>query len=173
MSVPFLGEIRIFAGNFAPAGWAFCQGQLLAISENDALFALLGTTYGGDGQTTFALPDLAGRIAVHQGTGPGLSPRTLGENGGSESVTVSAQQMPLHTHAALSSSSGANKLSPAANFWSTDPGGNTAAYSNAAGSQMAATAVGSTGGGQPHDNVQPFLAINYIIALQGIFPSQS
>jgi len=173
MADQFLGEIRTFAGNFAPAGWALCQGQLLAIAENDALFTLIGTTYGGDGQTTFALPNLASRIPIHQGTGPGLTPRTMGEADGNETVTLSAQQMPAHNHAAIGSSTGANKLSPVGSFWSTDPGGNTAAYSNAAGSQMAGAAIGNTGGGQPHDNVQPFLVINYIIALEGIFPSQA
>lgn len=173
MSEPFIGEIRIFAGNFAPRGWAFCQGQLLPIAQNDALFALLGTTYGGDGRTTFALPNLAGRIPIHQGTGPGLSPRPIGQAGGTETVTVSAQEMPSHTHAALCSNTGSNQASPVGNFWSTDPGGNTAAYSNTAGSQMATTAIGTTGGGQPHNNLQPFLVINYIIALQGIFPSRS
>lgn len=172
MADPFLGEIRIFAGNFAPQGWALCQGQLLPIAGNDALFALIGTTYGGDGQTTFALPNLASRVGLHQGAGPGLTPRAIGESGGAENVTLSSQHLPAHSHAALGSSTGANQLSPVGGFWSTEPGGNTAAYSNTAGSQMAATAIGTAGGGQPHDNVQPFLAINFIIALQGIFPSQ-
>ncbi len=173
MAEPFLGEIRTFAGTFAPAGWALCQGQLVAIAENSALFALIGTTYGGDGQTTFGLPDLAGRIPIHQGTGPGMTPRAMGEAGGSETVTLSAQQMATHSHAAIGSAAGANQPSPVGNFWSTDPGGNTAAYSSVAGSQMAGSAIGNTGAGQPHDNVQPFLAINYIIALEGIFPSQT
>jgi microcystin-dependent protein len=150
-----------------------CQGQLAPIAENSALFALIGTTYGGDGQTTFGLPNLAGRIPIHQGTGPGLTPRTTGEAGGSETVTLSAQQMATHSHAAIGSAAGANQPSPVGNFWSTDPGGNTAAYSNVAGSQMGGSALGSTGGGQPHDNVQPFLVINYIIALEGIFPSRT
>ncbi|MBK6974748.1 MAG: tail fiber protein [Candidatus Methylophosphatis roskildensis] len=172
MADPFLGEIRIFAGNFAPQGWELCQGQLLPIAENDALFALIGTTYGGDGQTTFALPSLSGRVGLHQGTGPSLMPRTIGESGGAENVTLSSQHLPVHNHAAVGSGTGANQLSPSGNFWSTDPGGNTGAYSNTAGSQMAATAIGAAGGGQPHDNVQPFLVINFIIALQGIFPSQ-
>ncbi len=148
-------------------------GGLLAIDQNNALFSLIGTTYGGDGQTTFALPNLASRIPIHQGTGPGLTPRAMGGADGSETVTLSAQQMPPHSHAAIGSSTGANKLGPAGSFWSTDPGGNTAAYSNAAGSQMAGAAIGNAGGAQPHDNVQPFLVINYIIALEGIYPSQS
>lgn len=173
MADPFLGEIRPFAGNFAPLGWALCQGQLLPIAQNDALFALIGTTYGGDGQTTFALPNLAGRIPLHQGAGPGLTPRALGEAGGSETVTLNVQQLPAHTHAALGANSGADKVSPAGAFWSTDPGGNTGAYSTAAGGQMAAGAVGVAGGGQAHANVQPFLVLNYIIALEGIFPPRS
>lgn len=173
MAEPFLGEIRTFAGNYAPAGWAICQGQLVSIAENSALFALIGTIYGGDGQTTFGLPNLAGRVPIHQGTGTGLTPRATGETGGSETVTLSAQQMPTHSHAAIGSGAGANKPSPVGNFWSTDPGGNTAAYSNVAGSLMAGSAIGNTGGGQPHDNVQPFLVTNYIIALEGVFPSQT
>lgn len=170
---PFIGEIRIFAGNYAPRGWALCQGQLLPIAQNQALFALLGTIYGGDGRTTFALPNLAGRIPINQGTGPGLSPRPIGQAGGAETVTISVQEMPSHSHVANCSNAGSNQASPVGNFWSTDPGGNTGAYNNTAGSQMAATAIGNTGGGQAHNNVQPFLVINYIIAIQGIFPSRS
>jgi microcystin-dependent protein len=173
MSAPYVGEIRIFAGNFAPAGWMLCQGQLLSIAENEVLFTLIGTTYGGDGQSTFALPNLASRIPTHQGTGPGLSNQIIGQEGGNETITLTAGQMPVHNHAAICSNTGANQASPGGNFWSTDPGGNTAAYSNAAGSQMAPAAVGNTGGGQPHDNLQPFVVINYIISLFGIFPSQS
>lgn len=146
---------------------------MLSIAANSALFALIGTTYGGDGQTTFALPSLSGRVGLHQGTGPGLTPRTIGESGGTENVTLSPQQLPVHNHPAFGSGTGANQLSPVDGFWSTDPGANTAAYSNSAGSQMAATAIGTAGAGQPHDNVQPFLAINFIIALEGVFPSQT
>jgi len=173
MADPFLGEIRTFAGNFAPQGWALCQGQILPIAQNTALFSLLGTTYGGDGQTTFALPNLAGRIPIHQGNGPGLSPRPLGSAGGTETVTLSIGQMPGHNHAALGADSGADRLSPAASFWSTDPGGNTGGYSNVAGSQMASTALGTAGNGQAHANLQPFLVLNYIIALEGIFPPRN
>jgi microcystin-dependent protein len=171
MAQPFVGEIRIFAGNFAPVGWAFCAGQLMAISENDTLFNLIGTTYGGDGQTTFALPDLRGRFAVHQGQGPGLSPYVIGEATGTETVTLTLQQLPAHNHPA-NAGIGGNDLSPAGNLWATDAGGNTAAYSDAHDMQMAAAAIGPTGGGQPHDNVQPFLAVNFIISLFGVFPSQ-
>ena len=173
MADPFLGEIRAFAGNFAPLGWALCQGQLLPIAQNDALFALIGTTYGGDGQTTFALPNLAGRIPIHQGGGPGLTLRSLGEAGGSETVALGVQQLPAHSHAAMGANSGADRISPAAAYWSTDPGGNTGAYSTTAGSQMASGAIGAAGSGQAHDNTQPFLVLNYIIALEGIFPPQS
>lgn len=173
MADQFLGEIRAFAGNFAPLGWALCQGQLLPIAQNDALFALIGTTYGGDGQSTFALPNLAGRIPIHQGAGPGLTRRALGEAGGSEAVALGVPQLPAHSHAAMGANSGADRVSPAAAYWSTDPGGNTGAYSTTAGSQMAAGAIGTAGGGQAHANMQPFLVLNYIIALEGIFPSQS
>jgi len=162
----------MFAGNFAPQGWALCQGQLLSIEQNTALFALIGTTYGGDGQTTFALPDLRGRVTVSMGSGQGLTPRSIGQNGGSETVGLVAAQMPAHSHLANCGPIG-TQASPTGNYWSTDPGGNTAAYSNASNSQMAAGAISAYTGGQPHDNVQPFLVINYIIALQGIFPSQN
>ena len=173
MADPFLGEIRAFAGNFAPLGWALCQGQVLPIAENDALFALIGTTYGGDGQTTFALPNLAGRIPIHQGTGPGLTRRAMGEAGGSEAVALGVQQLPTHNHTAIGANSGADKVGPAGAFWSTDPGGNSGAYSTMAGSQMAGGAIGIAGGGQAHANLQPFLVLNYIIALEGLFPPQS
>jgi microcystin-dependent protein len=171
MAEPFLGEIRMFGGNFAPLGWAFCSGQLLPISEFDALFALIGTTYGGDGQTTFALPNLQGRFAVHQGSN-GSSNRIIGEIDGSETVTLNSSQMPSHTHTAVGSGSG-NLASPANAFWSTDPGGNTAAYNEAGGSAMSGSALLPVGSGQPHDNRQPYLGVTFIIALQGIFPSQN
>ena len=173
MANPFLGEIRIFAGNFAPVGWALCNGQLLPIAGNDALFTLLGTTYGGDGQDTFALPDLRGRFAVHQGQGLGLSNYTIGEVLGTETVTLTVQQLPAHSHTA-NAGSGGNVLTPGGNLWATDAGGNTAAYSDSSNARMAATAIGVTGGSQPHDNIQPFLVINFIINVTGgIFPSQN
>ena len=172
MAEPFIGEIRIFAGTFAPVGWAFCDGRLLAIAQNDALFALIGTTYGGDGETTFALPDLRSRFAVHQGQGPGLSNYTIGETTGTETVTLTVPQLPAHSHIA-NAGSGGNDLSPAGNVWATDAGGNTAAYNDASNAQMAATAIGVAGGSQPHDNIQPFLVVNFIIALEGIFPARN
>jgi microcystin-dependent protein len=170
MADPFLGEIRMFGGNFAPLGWAFCSGQLLAIAEFDALFNLIGTTYGGDGQTTFALPNLQGRFAVHQGSN-GFSDHVIGEVGGSESVTLNTSEMPSHAHTAVGSGSG-NLPSPANAFWSSDPGGNTAAYRESGGSAMSAAALLPAGSGQPHDNRQPYLGVSFIIALEGIFPSQ-
>ena len=168
MSQPYIGEIRIFAGNFAPYGWAFCAGQLMAIDQNTALFALIGTTYGGDGQSTFALPDLQGRFPMHQGQG-----FVLGQKAGTETVTLTTAQIPQHDHPAVCSSGGGNSGSPVGNFWSTDPLGNTAAYTAASDSQMAAGAIGPTGGSQPHDNMQPFLTVSFIISLFGIFPSQN
>ncbi len=171
MANPYIGEIRLFGGNFAPNGWAFCQGQLVAISENVTLFSLIGTTYGGDGQTTFALPDLRGRVPVHQGQGPGLSPRMMGELGGSETVTLSAAQMPPHTHTLMASSATANAA--------TGPSGGLLAatainvYGTSPPTQpMAAAAITPTGGGQAHDNMAPYLAVNYIISLFGIYPQQ-
>jgi microcystin-dependent protein len=171
MAEPFLGEIRMFGGNFAPLGWAFCSGQLMAISEFDALFNLIGTTYGGDGQTTFALPDLRGRFALHQGSN-GTSNRIIGETTGTETVTLNASQMPGHTHTAVGSGAG-NLASPANAFWSTDPGGNTAAYNEAGGGGMSGSALLPAGSGQPHENRQPYLGVSFIIALEGIFPSQN
>ncbi|KQY90602.1 MULTISPECIES: phage tail protein [Roseateles] len=171
MSNPYVGEIRLFAGNFAPLGWMFCQGQLLPIAENEVLFVLIGTTYGGDGQSTFALPDLRGRVPVHQGQGPGLSPRMLGELGGDETITLAPTQLPTHTHTLRASGAAATGTAPggallaATSVASYDPGpGSTA---------MAASAVGSAGGNQPHENMAPTLALNYIISLFGIFPQQA
>lgn len=168
---PFLGEIRLFAGNFAPQGWAFCNGALLPIAQNSALFALLGVTYGGDGRTTFALPNLAGRFAMHQGQGVNLSNRTLGEAVGESQVTLTAAQVGAHSHTAHCATVGAAS-SPQGAVWATDPSGSIAPYSNAApNAQM--TPLAPAGAGQPHPNLQPFVAINYIIALEGIFPTQN
>jgi microcystin-dependent protein len=173
MATPFVGEIRIFAGNFAPAGWMFCNGQLLPISENETLFNLIGTTYGGDGQTTFQLPDLQGRVPIHQGTSPVGTPYSIGEKDGVENVTLTAAQVPQHRHYA-NANAAATVVSPANAFWSTDPFGNTAAYyPSPSNGTMRSNAIVGGGGSQPHDNMQPYLAINYIISLFGIFPTQN
>jgi microcystin-dependent protein len=168
MSQPYIGEIRMFGGNFAPLGWSFCEGQFLAISQNDALFNLIGTTYGGDGQSTFALPDLRGRFPMH--VGPGF---VLGQKDGTETVTLTLQQMPLHNHLAVCSPGGGSVPWAANSFWSTDPAGATAAYSASGGSPMAGNAIGNSVGNQPHDNMQPYLAVSFIISLFGVFPSQT
>ncbi len=172
MAQPYVGEIRLFAGNFAPSGWALCQGQIVAIAENDVLFTLIGTTYGGDGQSTFALPDLRGRVPLHQGNGASLSSRTIGQTGGTEQVQLSNGQMPAHTHTLLASSapaqaaaapSGSLLAATAVNVYGT--GTPT--------TPMAPVAIAPSGGAQPHDNMAPFLVMNYIISLFGIFPSQA
>jgi microcystin-dependent protein len=170
MAQPFVGEIRLFGGNFAPSGWMFCNGQLLPISENETLFNLIGTTYGGDGQSTFALPDLRSRIPLHMGAG-----FTLAETGGVEAVTLTQVQMPSHNHPALANGGG-NIVSPGLAYWSTDAAGNTAAYvtsSTGSNGNMAADAISPTGGSQPHTNIQPYTCVSYIISLFGIFPSQT
>lgn len=172
MSEPFVGEIRMFAGNFAPRGWAFCDGQLLAVSQNDALFSLFGTIYGGDGRTTFGLPDLRGRIPVHMGTGPGLSNRRLGSKGGSERETLTTNQIPSHRHVA-NCSTGGNSDEAEAHVWGTDPAGGSAGYNTAADNQMASTMIAATGGSQPHTNLMPALCIHFIVALVGIYPSRT
>lgn len=170
MSEPFVGEIRMFAGNFAPRGWAFCDGQLLAVSQNDALFSLLGTIYGGDGRSTFGLPDLRGRIPVHAGTGPGLSPRRLGAKGGAEQVTVTVNQLPSHQHPLRASSAAANQESPANNLTAQPTG---ALYSNVGPFvNLNNAAVSRVGGSRGHTNLMPFLCIHFIIALVGIYPSR-
>jgi microcystin-dependent protein len=179
VSVPFLGEIRLFGFSFAPRGWALCQGQILAISQNSALFALLGTTYGGDGQTTFALPDLQGRVVLSSGQGPGLSPYTLADKLGAASVTLTLQQIPSHNHAANctnnpGSLTGVPLGTPVNQVWAADAGGVTQEYAPAANLQtMAPAAIATAGSSQPHENETPFLVANYSIALQGIFPSRN
>lgn len=172
MGTPYVGEIRLFAGNFEPAGWSFCDGRLLPISENETLFNLIGTTYGGDGQSTFALPDLRGRVPIHFGTGPGLGNRFFGSSGGVEEVTLTTAQIPAHNHP-LGASSALATL--------PGPGGAVPAQSRQAGVDlyledspsvsMAPTSIGAVGGSQPHENMQPYLGLNYIISLFGIFPS--
>src|SRR5690242_5317256 len=166
MANPFLGEIRIFAGNFAPRGWALCNGQLLAISQNTALFSLLGTTYGGNGQTTFALPDLRGRVPIGTGQGRGLTARNLGEVAGTETLTLDATQMPAHTHAAGASAGNGAADSPTGRVLARMPGA-IPQYGAASNADMAAAAAANSGGNQPHNNMQPFLTVTYIIALQG------
>lgn len=172
MSEPFVGEIRMFAGNFAPRGWALCDGQLLAVSQNDALFSLLGTIYGGDGRTTFGLPDLRGRIPVHAGTGAGLSNRRLGEKAGQEAVTLTLNQIPSHNHAPVKgSSANGSDPNPADNYLA----GSTVVQpytTEVPDNSAAASSVTSVGGGQSHGNVMPFLCVNFIIALFGIYPSR-
>ncbi len=168
MSSPFIGEIRMFAGNFAPVGWAFCNGAIIPIDQNDALFNLIGTTYGGDGQTTFALPNLQSRIPVH--VGPGFA---LGQSGGAESVTLTTSQIPAHSHVPQANNAPGTQVGPDNGVWaSTSPSLNN--YSNVAPSvNMDPAACGSSGGSQPHDNMVPFLAVNFILSLFGIFPSQT
>ena len=171
MSEPFVGEIRMFAGNFSPRGWAYCDGQLLAVSQNDALFSLLGTIYGGDGRTTFGLPDMRGRIPIHAGTGPGLSNRSLGAKGGAESVVLTESQLPSHSHAMQASTDPANSGYPAGLVVAnTDP----LPIYNTEPADMPVTGAetGAAGGSQNHTNIMPFLCINFIIALFGIYPSR-
>jgi microcystin-dependent protein len=171
MSQPFVGEIRMFGGNFAPAGWVFCDGQLLAISGNEVLFALIGTTYGGDGQNTFALPDMRGRIPIHQGQGAGLSPRVLAQNGGAEAVTVTVNQLPAHTHRLASSSTAT--LGDPTGVAVADTGALAVYGTGVANVAMAPAASVNAGGSQPHNNLMPYQCVNFIISLYGIFPSQA
>jgi microcystin-dependent protein len=171
MAQPYVGEIRMFAGNFAPAGWQFCDGSLLAISENETLFQLIGTTYGGDGQSTFALPDLRGRAPLHLGS-TGNTTFTLAETGGVESVILTTQQIPAHTHTMVASSGTGDNASPINNYLATSSQV-TMFFSDPPNLNMKATAIQPIGGNQPHENMQPFLAISFIISLYGIFPSPS
>ena len=173
MNEPFIGSIVIFAGNFAPQGWALCNGQLLPIQQNTALFSILGTTYGGDGKTTFALPDLRGRVPVHPGQGPGLSPYNEAQSGGAETVTLTVNQLPSHNHPV-------NCSNTAASHGGTTPVGNVPAvtkgadvYNTTGNAQMQPQMIGNAGGSQPVPMVQPYLGVNFIIALVGIFPSRS
>jgi microcystin-dependent protein len=169
---PFIGEILVVPYNFAPAGWAFCDGSLFLISGNTALFALIGTTYGGDGLTTFAVPDLRGRTAIHMGQGPGLSPYNIGQNGGEESVTLNINQMPAHSHIALGTSSLGSSPSAMGNVWAAQS--RLDIYSSAGPFvQMGGNALSFAGSGLPHDNQSPYLVLNYIISLFGVFPSRS
>ena len=168
MAQPYVGEVRIFAGNFAPAGWMFCEGQLLPISEYETLFNLIGTTYGGDGQATFALPDLRGRVPIHQGNG-----FTLAETGGAEEITLTVNQIPAHSHPMRGTLAAATDTNPAGNV----PGKtlvNVSAYgSDAPTTNLHPNSVSAAGGSQPHTNFQPYLCVDFIISLFGIFPSQT
>jgi microcystin-dependent protein len=177
MSSPYIGEIRMFAGNFAPVGWAFCNGAIIPIDQNDALFNLIGTTYGGDGQTTFALPNLQSRVPVHVGTG-----FALGQSGGAESVTLTVSQIPAHSHVMqVGSGQGATNATnlPSNNFLADEnvpspPNPQPFVYTTATpATALAGNALGSAGGSQPHDNMIPFLVVNFIISLFGIYPSQT
>ena len=181
-----IGEIRMFGGNFAPRSWAFCSGQVMSIAQNSALFSILGTTFGGDGRTSFQLPDMRGRVSVHAGHGPGLSDRRLGQKGGEETVTLTTQQIPSHTHVAtpnLTSTVGVidddgDTADAAGNVLANSTSGNVY-HTGAADSSLGGVTLGGsisvshTGGGQHHDNMQPWLAVNYIICLSGVFPSRS
>ena len=171
MSEPFIAEIRIFPGNFAPRSWAFCNGQLLPISQNTALFSLLGTTYGGDGRTTFALPDLQGRAPMHPGQGPGLSLRDLGQTDGVETVTLLESEMPHHAHTLSADNALGNSRSPAGNSLARAVGG-LAYRAPSSLVAMSDQALSISGGSLPHNNMQPYLVLNFIIALQGIFPAR-
>ena len=166
MANPYVGEIRLFGGNFAPVGWAFCDGTILSIADNTTLFQLIGTTYGGDGATTFALPDLRSRVPLH--IGPGF---VLGQSQGTENVVLTVNQLPAHTHIPQANSGSGTQTSPAGAVWAA--AGNFPFSSTAPGTPMAPAAVAPAGGGQPHNNMLPFLAVNFIISLFGIFPSQT
>ncbi|MBP6238900.1 MAG: phage tail protein [Saprospiraceae bacterium] len=170
---PYIGQVCLFGFNYAPRGWALCNGQLMSIGQNSALFSLLGTTFGGDGISTFALPDLRGRVAINQGDQPGLSKYAMGQTGGSETVTLNVTQMPQHVHAGqLHASNGAANQEEAQNHLLAE----TAVYTDAAANQVmnaSAVTVGPTGGNQPHPNLQPYLTLNYCIALEGVYPPRT
>lgn len=175
MSEPFVGEIRMFAGNFAPRGWAYCEGQLLAVSQNDALFSLLGTIYGGDGRTTFGLPEMRGRIPLHQGTGPGLSERRLGSKAGNENVTLTVNQLASHSHDFNATTQDADSQEPAGRVLAESP--TNLRYlkkdpTTSINKELNSASLSSTGGSAPHTNMQPTLCLHYIIALFGIYPSR-
>jgi microcystin-dependent protein len=174
MSEPFLGEIRMVGFNFAPRGWAFCAGQLMSIAQNTALFSLLGTTYGGDGRVTFGLPDYRGRAPMSFGQGPGLTNRVQGEASGSETVTLISSEMPMHNHLVNANNSAGAVNTPNGSFLAGTARGAVALYAATSdGSVLAPQSVGLAGGNQPHNNLQPYLVVNFVIALQGIFPSRS
>ena len=171
MSEPFVGEIRMFAGNFAPRGWAYCDGQLLAVSQNDALFSLLGTVYGGNGRTTFGLPDLRGRVPIHAGDGPGLSPRQLGAKFGTESETITQQTLPSHSHTYRATNDNGLRTDPSGSFPARNVGDVYKAGS-AIKVDMSTQSLDKVGGSRSHTNLMPYLCIHFIIALFGIYPSR-
>jgi microcystin-dependent protein len=176
MTTQFIAEIRMFAGNFAPAGWALCNGQILSIANYQVLYSIIGLTYGGDGMTTFALPNLQGRVPLHVGQGPGLSDRRLGEIAGEGSETILTSMLPSHSHDVFIGQNAGSSEGPANAVWAGTKGRRIGqAYNNDSlhAARMHGNAIGSNGGGAPHNNMQPFLAINFIIALEGIFPSMS
>ena len=170
MAQPYVGEIRLFAGNFAPAGWAFCDGTSLSISENETLYTYIGTTYGGDGETTFNLPDLRGRVPIHQGNGPDGTTYMPGQMAGVEQVTLTAQQIPAHTHPMIGAKTAGNQTDPAGNL-PADSLSVLAYINDSVDANMSPQAVTPAGGSQPHENRQPFLGLNFIISLFGIIPS--
>jgi microcystin-dependent protein len=165
MGTPYIAEIRIFSFNFAPKGWALCNGQLLPINQNQALFSILGTTYGGDGRVSFGLPDLRGRVPMHTG-----STLSLGERAGVEGVTLNISQLPAHTHVAVGSTTVADQVSPQNNIWAAS---SYTAYASSPNIPMSPQAIGQMGGSQPHNNMSPYLTLNFCIALVGVFPSRS
>jgi microcystin-dependent protein len=174
MAEQFLGQLLLVPYNFAPRGWALCNGQILSIADNTALFSLIGNYYGGDGMTTFGLPDLRGRVPVHQGNGPGLSSYVLAQTYGVESVTLDVTQIPSHSHEVNATASRGNKASPIGSYPATDAAGITAEYNNGSPTGVMNTnMIAATGGGEPHENRQPSLVLNWVIALEGIFPSRN
>ena len=172
MAQPYIGEIRMFGGSFAPAGWMLCDGQLMPISENDALFTLIGTTYGGDGESTFALPNLQSRVPIHMGSNAGQT-FNIGEAGGVESVTLTVQQIPAHSHPLLASANVSDDPNPALKLLGESRPGTLSFFQDVAANNMAATAISMVGGSQPHENLQPYLCVNFIISLFGLFPTQN
>jgi microcystin-dependent protein len=171
--IPYLGEIMLFSGNFAPKGWMMCNGQLLPINQNQALFSILGTTYGGDGRVNFALPDLRARVPIHRGLGPGLTNRALGSTGGEAAHTLVPTEIPAHTHAARGASAPASSAAPSSALVPARNPAQIPEWGPTADATMGADAISTAGGSQPHENQQPYLVLNYIISLQGTFPSQT
>jgi microcystin-dependent protein len=176
MSEPFVGEIRMTGFNFAPRGWALCNGQLLPIAQNQALFALLGTTYGGDGRVSFGLPDLRGRVPVHQGDGPLTSPYVMGQAGGTETVTLTTPQIPAHTHGLAGFNGSPTTNNPSGAFIATaqtPAGDGVNSFAPSTNAALSPASISASGGNQPHSNIQPYLCVNFVIALTGIFPSRN